>query len=198
MKQQEPCEGLSDENLAARCPKSPDFFACLMERYEGRLMRYIYRVTNVSREEAEDILQESFIKAYTNLNEFDTSLKFSSWMYRIVYHQVVSTYRKNKARPQGNTLDMDDDALTRIVSDENIVKDIERKQIAEGVRRALDMLDEKYREALVLFYLEEKDYREISDILQKPMGTVATLLSRAKKKLRTEIEKMNVSFEKNI
>lgn len=179
---------LTDEELAARCLKKPDVFAYIIERYEGRLMRYIFRVTNATREEAEDILQESFIKAYTNLNDFDTSLKFSSWMYRIVYHQVISTYRKNKARPQGNSVDVEDEVLTRIASDEDIVRDIDRKQLAEKLRAVLANIDEKYREVLVLFYLEDKDYREISDILQKPMGTVATLLSRAKGKLKGEIK----------
>ncbi|PIZ73055.1 hypothetical protein COY06_05820, partial [Candidatus Peregrinibacteria bacterium CG_4_10_14_0_2_um_filter_41_8] len=66
-----------------------------MQRYEGRLLAYINRLINVSNGEAEDILQEVFIKTYQNLNGFDLNLKFSTWVYRITYNQVISFFRKN-------------------------------------------------------------------------------------------------------
>ncbi|QQS60952.1 MAG: sigma-70 family RNA polymerase sigma factor [Candidatus Moraniibacteriota bacterium] len=178
------CIGINDEDLVSRSLLNRDFFGCLVKRYEAPLLRYIHRITNVSSEEAHDLLQESFIKAYSNLNGFDVTLSFSSWMYRIVYHQVISAYRKKSIRPEGHLLDIDDEILGRIKTEENILKDIERKDISRLVQEAIESLDEKYREVIVLYYLEEKNYQEISDILEKPPGTIATLLNRAKKKLR--------------
>lgn len=178
------CEGLRDEELVSRSLSERDFFGCLVKRYEAPLLRYIHRITNVPKEEAYDLLQESFIKAYCNLNGFDVTLSFSSWMYRIVYHQVISAHRKRSSRPEGYILDVDDKAIERITTTENIHEHMEREDRATRVRKAIENLNEKYREVIILYYLEEKNYQEISDILEKPPGTVATLLNRAKKKLR--------------
>lgn len=177
------CQNLTDEELVVRSREKSDFFACLVYRYEKKLLRYIRRITNVSFEEGEDILQESFIKAYKNLYGFDENLSFSSWMYRIVYHEVIRNYRKRSIRPEGNALDVDDEVLSRISSDENIIQSIEAKDTRRYIKDTVSRLDHKYREVIVLYYFEDKNYSEIADILEKPPGTIATLLSRAKKKL---------------
>lgn len=178
------CEGKTDEEIAAMALQSPDCFGCLAQRYEGKLMRYIRRISGVSQEDAEDILQEIFIKVYRNLRSFDQSLKFSSWIYRIAHNQVISNWRKTKSRPQVLKFETDEDFLKFIASDVDLAHDTERKFEAEEVRKLLEEMDEKYKEVLVLKFLEGKDYKEISDILQKPLGTVATLINRAKKQFR--------------
>jgi len=190
----EACQDKTDEELARLSIDDAKYFECLMQRYEGKLLRYIRRISSVTQEEAEDVLQESFIKVYTNLNDFDKDLKFSSWIYRIVHNQVISNFRKNKARPQGNTIDMDDEVLHNVVSDLDVLKDIDQEYLRKHLFQILDTLDEKYREVLVLKFLEDKDYKEISDILKKPMGTVATLINRAKKKCKVELEKSNIEL----
>ena len=78
----------------------------------------------------------------------------------------------------------DDELLKMIASDENIAKDLDHKYTAAEIKKILDRLDEKYREVLVLKFIESKDYQEMSDILEKPLGTVGTLISRAKEKFR--------------
>jgi RNA polymerase sigma-70 factor, ECF subfamily len=188
------CSNKTDEELVALTIENPDFFSCLVDRYTAKLTRYIMRISASNREDAEDLLQEIFVKAYRNLNDFDQSLKFSSWIYRIAHNQVISQWRKMKSRPQVIKFEADEDFLKFIAGDEDLARDTERKFAAEEVRELLSELDEKYREVLVLKFLEGQDYKEISDILQKPLGTIATLINRAKKQLKNMIEKKGIKF----
>jgi RNA polymerase sigma-70 factor (ECF subfamily) len=194
MLNKENCNHKTDEELVALTIKDQDFFSCLVDRYTEKLTRYIMRISASTREDAEDLLQEVFVKAYRNLNDFDQNLKFSSWIYRIAHNQVVSAWRKTKSRPQVIKFEADEDFLKFIANDEDLALDTERKFEAEDVRELLKELDEKYKEVLVLKFLEEKDYKEISDILEKPLGTVATLINRAKKQLKKIIQEKNIKF----
>jgi len=190
----EECAQKTDEELVALTLKDQDFFSCLLEKYEPKLMRYIRRISAATREDAEDLLQEIFIKVYRNLNDFDQSLKFSSWIYRIAHNQVVSNWRKTKSRPSVLKFEADEDFLKFIAAEEDVAGDIERKFTGEEVRRIINELDDKYKEILVLKFLEGKDYQEISDILQKPLGTVATLINRAKKQFAKIVEEQGIKF----
>lgn len=181
-------EKTTDEELVARTLENPEIYALLVERYEKKLLRYIMRILSGTKEDAEDILQDVFLSAYKNLNDFDQDLKFSSWIYRIAHNKVISHFRKVTARPKTMTYEGDSQLLNILASEEDIGKNMEKKHDAAEVRDVLDELDEKYREALVLKFLEEKDYKEISDILEKPMGTVATLINRAKKQFKEKVE----------
>lgn len=183
-----------DEELVALTLENSDIYQVLVERYEEKLMRYVMRISASSREDAEDILQDVFLSAYRNLNEFDQDLKFSSWIYRITHNKVISHYRKKNARPKTTTYEGDSELINILSSDEDIAKELEKRQKSDEVREILDTLDERYREVLVLKFLEDKDYKEISDILEKPMGTVATLINRAKKQFRERLkERDNIS-----
>ena len=161
-------------------------------RYEEALLRYVRRISYATKEDAEDILQEVFLSVYQNLNDFDESLKFSSWIYRIAHNKTVSAGRKTNARPKTVSTDEDSDLFAFIASDEDILKDLEKKCDAKKTREIIGRMDKKYQDVLVLKFLEDKDYREISDILKKPMGTVATLINRAKKKLEAELNKLEI------
>jgi len=196
MLDKEKCGEKTDEELVALTIKNQDFFSCLVDRYTEKLTRYIMRISASTREDAEDLLQEIFVKAYRYLNDFDQSLKFSSWIYRIAHNQVISQWRKMKSRPQVIKFEADEDFLKFIAADEDLALNTERKFESEEVRELVDSLDEKYREVLVLKFIEGKDYKEISDILQKPLGTVATLINRAKKQLKRIIEEKGIEFRK--
>ncbi|HAS00270.1 MAG: RNA polymerase sigma-70 factor, ECF subfamily [Candidatus Moranbacteria bacterium GW2011_GWC2_37_73] len=187
----------TDEQLVALTLKDENFYAILIERYEEKLTRYILRISGGSKEDVEDTLQDVFISAYKNLNDFDPDLKFSSWIYRIAHNKVISHFRKITARPKTVTYEGDGQLLNILASDLDIARDLERKYTGEEVRSILEELDEKYREVLVLKFLEEKDYKEISDILEKPMGTVATLINRAKKQFKEKSLKREAN-NKNI
>lgn len=185
-KSQAEVDKLTDEELVKMTLANQDDFLYLVDRYRGKLTSYIRRITNVNSEDAEDILQDVFIKVYLNLNDFNSDLKFSSWIYRIAHNQVISNHRKLKARPEGYAVDIEDGLIHTLASEIDIVKEADSKILRTSINGILSGLDEKYREVLVLKFLEEKNYQEISDILKKPLGTVASLINKAKQEFRAE------------
>lgn len=174
----------TDEQLVKLSLANQEYFGYLVERYQDKLTRYVNRITNISKEETEDILQEVFIKVYENLNDFDTSLKFSSWIYRITHNQVISQYRKKQARPQKISLDCDLDYFENLASEIDIAQELSQEEKAKAVNQLLNKLDFQYKEILILKYFEKRSYTEISDILKKPVNTVGTLLHRARKQFK--------------
>ena len=176
----------TDKELVLLSLENPDHFYHLMKRYEGRLMRYILRISNIDKPLAEDILQEVFIKAYRNLNDYDDDFAFSTWIYRITHNQVIDQVRKNDSRLQSISLD-DEEAqeFIDILPDSiDLEKEYKKKELSVKVRTIIDRLPQHYREVLVLRYLEDQDYEAMSDILQKPIGTIGTLLNRAKEQFK--------------
>ncbi|MBW1660441.1 MAG: RNA polymerase sigma factor [Deltaproteobacteria bacterium] len=177
---------LSDEELVKKSLDDREVFYYLIKRYESKLMRYINRIASVTHEEAEDLLQEIFIKAYRHLNGFDQRLKFSSWVYRIAHNEVINFAKKRKRGTAlihaSNNGDTDNMVLDNLAGEDDVHGNFVAMESREQVWQALMELPLKYREVLVLKFFENKSYREMSDILRKPEGTVATLVNRAKKK----------------
>lgn len=177
-------ENFSDIELVQKTLKNPDQYALIIDRFEAPILRYLQRITGSSEQEVEDLWQMVFIKAYRSLNGFDTRLKFSSWLYRIAHNVGVDSLRKN-ARRNHTSLDAEDEnnqaLLEVLASDENIALNFSSEEQKKAVRSIIQSLPEKYKTVLVLSYLEDKSYDEISDILQMPINTVWTLISRAKK-----------------
>ncbi len=187
MTNHEDCDGKSDNELVKLSLDNSDHFLCLTRRYESKLLHYIMRISRLEREDAEDILQDVFIKTYYNLNEFDSELKFSSWIYRISHNQTVSEIRKKSIRP---TISLEKEDIDRFEDAFDIVKDIDNSIDRQKINEALSMLDEKYREVLILRFLDEKDYVEIADILKKPTSTVGNLIARGKILFKEKYEKL--------
>jgi RNA polymerase sigma-70 factor (ECF subfamily) len=133
-------------------------------------------------------LQETFIKAYYNLRGYDANRPFSSWIYRIAHNQTISTYRKKSVRPEGHVIDVEDSVIDQLAAEGDIGASVDRALLAEMIGKVLPQLDIKYREIIVLRYFQGYSYQEIAEILQKPEGSIATLLHRAKKSLRTLLE----------
>jgi RNA polymerase sigma-70 factor (ECF subfamily) len=183
-------ESVSDNDLVKLCLQEQDNFKYIILRYQNKFQQYIFRRTKVSKEDSEDLLQDIFIKIYLNLRDFDTSLKFSSWGYRIAHNEIISWYRKKKIRPQINFEDYEEDNFINFFREEtDIEKQWGDKEVKKHIREAIEKLDEKYKDVIVLRFLEEKDYTEIGDILQIPTGTVSTLISRGKKELQKHLQK---------
>lgn len=195
MDSREESQKKSDVELINLSLKDSKNYAYLMRRYEEKLMRYILRISGVPREDAEDVLQDVFIKVYQNLNGFDPKLTFSSWIYRIAHNETISHWRKKQARPYEIFSSEEGEQLVQSLrSDTDLVHTFDQAITANSVKVVLAKMDEKYREVLVLRFLEEKSYEEISDILKKPVGTIATLLNRAKKQFQKEVETKNISL----
>ncbi len=188
------CEDMSDKELVERSLQDVDYFACIYERYERKLIWYILRISSFSFEEAEDVLQEAFIKAWENLNEFDGDLKFSSWIYRIVHNTTITEWKKSQSKGKDKKQEFDEELFENLPSSLDLEKETNQKFDKENIQKVLRLMPEKYREVLVLKFLEEKDYQEISDILKKPHGTIATLISRAKRLFYQIAKEKNISF----
>ena len=183
---------LTDEQLVKLTLQDQKYYRYLVERYEEKLKRYIFRIIGVNPEDSQDILQEVFLKAYINLNDFDMSLKFSSWIYRITHNEAVSYLRRNKNKFQVINFEIDKNLIETAWADLDIKKELDEKYFLENVQKIIkDFKNKDYQDVLVLRYIEDKDYQEISDILKKPLGTVSTLLSRAKKQLKSALIKNN-------
>lgn len=164
---------LTDEQIVEIIrTKDKELYRELIIRYQEKLIRYATYLVQ-DKVKAEDAVQESFIKGFINLNGFDIKMKFSSWIYRIVHNQVINSINKNKKElPLFENVDFD--------SGQNLEIDLTIKETQERVHKCIAEIPILYSEPLSLFYLEEKSYEEISDILRLPINTVGTRINRAK------------------
>ncbi len=184
------CITKTDNELVRLSLGNPDHFSCLTSRYESKLLHYIMRISKFRIEDASDVLQDVFVKTYYNLNDFDENLKFSSWIYRIAHNQTVSEIRKKVVRP---TIPFEKEDIDRFEDVFDITKEIDNNFDREMIDNILSKMDEKYREVLILRFLDEKDYVEIADILKKPVSTVGNLILRGKKIFKEEYEKLLIN-----
>ncbi|MCF7830728.1 RNA polymerase sigma factor [Candidatus Gracilibacteria bacterium] len=185
-------QDFTDEQLVGKSLEDIDFFGSLVERYEKRLLNYVFRISGFSPEIAEEILQEVFLKVWKNLNDFSAPMKFSSWIYRITHNETISTFRKMKSRGEPEQVELDENLFLPDKSD--FVEEFDQEISSLAIKKVLAVLTEKYREVLVLRFFEDKSYEEISDILQVPSGTVATLIARSKNSFREASSRLNLNF----
>ena len=164
---------LSDEEVIGIIrTKDKEVYAEIIKRYQTKLMRYATYLMGDEHMGA-DIVQEGFIKAYINLHGFNTNKKFSSWIYRIVHNEAMNVFNKHKKqRPMYDQVEFD--------SGVNIEDEFIKNELVTNTHRCLEQMPVIYREPLSLFYLEQKSYEEIGDILRIPIGTVGTRVNRAK------------------
>lgn len=181
---------LTDEQIARYALADKEEFGVLIARYEDKLMRYLSRLGIRNLEDREDVLQNAFLKAYRNLNSFDPALAFSSWMYRITHNEAMSFFRARHARPSF-TLDEDASGLIAELRDEHAdtTQMAEHRLTNEELGKALLRIEPRYRDILTLRFFEERSYGEISDILEVPIGTVSTLVHRAKRAVKEVLPK---------
>ncbi len=184
---------MSDEEIVSMVLRDQSFFQHIVMRYEEKLFRYVRRLGIRNHEDAQDVLQEIFFKVYRNLNAFDTTLSFSSWIYRIAHNEAISFYRKKQVRPEGHLIDEGDEHLLREMAKEDSSElRFDKRRNAEILAQALSQLERKYYDVLVLRYFEHKEYEEISDILKIPIGSVGTRIYRGKQRLKKLIDDTQV------
>ena len=185
--QRDPASSPDDGELVAAALRDKAAYALIVRRWETALARYLRRLVGRHESAAEEILQEVFLKAYLNLNDYDRSRPFGPWIYRIARNQAFDFLRKRKTEPAFVTGEDATLIFDRLVAASEPQEHWDQVRIEEKVRVAIASLDHRYREVMVLRYLEEKGYDEISDILEMPPGTVATLVRRGTEKLRRAI-----------
>jgi RNA polymerase sigma-70 factor (ECF subfamily) len=170
----------SDEDLVEYViKKEKEAYGELVKRYQEKLLRYANYLLQ-DEHMAEDVVQESFIKAFVNLKGFNTKRVFSSWIYRIVHNEAINKIRKDKRKI---SLDTNSWIKETFHSGEDIEADFEKEETVKMVRSCIKKLSLNYRSPLTLYYLEGKSYEEISEILKMPINTVGTRIRRGKKRL---------------
>jgi len=183
----------TDEEIALLVQKGDkEAFGVLIERYEKKIIRYGRKFLNNSAD-IEDLVQEVFIKTYININGFNTSKRFSPWIYRIAHNEFVNALKKKKSE-RLHFID-GDTVFPHIASKERADKETDERELRELLDKGLDHLDNKYREPLLFFYMEGMSYKDIADILQIPVSTVGVRVNRGKTALQKIYKKLNLSYE---
>jgi RNA polymerase sigma-70 factor (ECF subfamily) len=168
---------ISDESLVSLViTKDQELYAEIVKRYENPLLRYVLYLIK-DRQKAEDVVQNTFIKAFINLMGFNGNKKFSSWIYRIAHNEAINIIKKHRREV---FLDKDGWEKHQPIDERNAHKQILDEEIKEHVKKCLQLLPLKYREPVTLFFLEQKSYKEISDILRISISGVGTRINRGK------------------
>lgn len=175
----------TDEDIAkAVAHGHTEAFGALVERYEEKLLRYGRKFLRDSRD-IEDIVQDIFVSCFQNIQSFDTSARFSPWIYRIAHNAFVNQLSKLSRQPF--VLVDFDTLVSHPVYDDPAVKERELRELKKELEAGLEQLEPKYREVLILYYLEELSYKDIAEVLQVPQGTVGIRLMRAKDALKKHL-----------
>ncbi len=166
-------------------------FRQLVERYQRPVYGLLLRMVRAPAL-AEDLAQETLIKAYRAIATFDRSRKFSSWLFKIAHNTAIDHLRKN--RPPSVPLESTEgarlDPLARLAAPESRSPEARARgrDLAEALQEALSALRPDYREAILLRFQQGLTYDEIADILDLPLGTVKTHLHRARKQMATLLQ----------
>lgn len=176
-----------DEAIAAAVQRGDfDSFRELVERYEPKMMRYARRFLFDS-DDAKDLVQDVFIKAYVNIKSFDIDRRFSPWLYRIAHNEFVNALKK-RTKERGNISLFEFDVFfPHLIAKETADNRTHQHELKAMLERSLDKIPEKYREPLTLYYFEELDYKEIADVLHIPVSTVGIRLQRGKAMLKKTV-----------
>lgn len=160
----------------------------LVEKYQTRVYNMVYGMVR-NREDARDITQESFVKAFNNLKSFRLESSFYTWLYRIAMNLSIDFTRKRKRREiSGFEEDIasrdDDGGIAEVHNVDNPRKNLERKQLYDKIMESLDKLPADQKQVILLRELEGLSYKEISDVMGIPEGTVMSRLFYARKKMQ--------------
>ncbi len=158
-------------------------FGILVERYQRRVVGVAMAVVH-DQEDALELAQETFVRAFENVGKFESRSSFSTWLYRIAANIAIDFRRRERRHPtmRGDEAEIE---LQRLPSKlGNAFKETQRGEMAERIRRALDQLTPEHRAAILLREVEGLSYDEISDVLQCPRGTVMSRLHYARNHLR--------------
>ncbi|MCE5314296.1 MAG: sigma-70 family RNA polymerase sigma factor [Armatimonadota bacterium] len=181
-------DGLTDQIVVERVLGGDmDAFSILVTRYQDRIYSAVLNYVS-NRDDAVDVTQEAFVKAYSKLKTFNAGSAFYTWLYRIAINASIDFLRKRKSRPADS---LDDDKYTEtgfepVAHDASTdpEKVIVRTEQAHVLRKAIASLSEKLRTALILHDVEGLSQEEVAEILKVPLGTVKSRVSRARNELR--------------
>jgi len=155
-------------------------YAFLIERYKHMVYTLIIRIVK-NKEEAEEVSQDVFVKAYTNLKNFKGDSKFSTWIYKIGYYASLDVVKRNKR--QINSVNIDEINEGNLGTIQNGLKYLEEKERKKVIKDALLRLNEDEQVILTLYYFEEMPLKEVSKVVNLSLDNVKVKLFRSRKKL---------------
>ncbi len=164
----------------------PRRFAVLVDRHKDRAMTLAVRIVG-NREEAEELVQDGFVRAFRSLEEFRGDSRFSTWFYRILYNVCVTNVTRKRRQEFAAVEPGEDDPLADVPSPEeetDALTKMEDEEFRRRVRDAIGKLPENQRTAVTMFYVQDMTYEEIARSTGHPMGTVKTNLFRGREALR--------------
>lgn len=163
----------------------------LVERYQTRVFHLVFGMVR-NREDARDLTQEAFVKAYRNLHAFRDESRFYTWLYRIAMNVTIDFVRRRAKAPVAGA-DEDvavrepDGAVAEIHHAESPRRAYERKELHDAILAAVEQLPEDQRQVVLLREIEGLSYKEIAEIVGVPEGTVMSRLFYARKKLQAAL-----------
>lgn len=161
-----------------------EFFGELVLKHQDFIFNMVKGFVRFE-EDARDITQEVFLKAYENIDKFRGDSKFSSWLYRIAYNHSIN-WSERKAGRETQL----DDSFAETISEEPSTADemFDRELVLSRIKEIIEELPVKYKIVLKLYYFKEKSYQEIADTLGIPINTVKIQLLRAKEQVRKKLD----------
>ena len=186
---------LSEQELVARAREGDAAaFDELMREHHGRIYALLYNMTS-NKEDAEDLLQEVFLKAWQALPKFKGQSSFYTWVYRIGVNRAINYVRKRKRRRGLSLDDVDlgmerDPALVEMASSSTPVRETRLKEIQEKLNEALQVLSEKHRAVVIMHDIEGMPHNRIAEILDCSAGTVRSRLFYARQQLQAELSNL--------
>jgi RNA polymerase sigma-70 factor, ECF subfamily len=193
---------LKDEELVSYIVKGKtELFSVIIDRYQSKVFSTVYSYTH-DHEEARDVTQEIFIKLYNNLQGYKNKASFSTWLYRIAVNRCIDWTRKKRLQTVSTIYDNSDDEIDiyDTISDsgggpEDVIIKQENKAY---IRKVVEDLPEIYKTVIILYYFEDFNPQEISDITDVPKRTIETRLYRGKNLLKLRLEELICGGEKHI
>ena len=162
-------------------------FSVLVDRHKDRAMTLAVRLVG-ARDEAEELVQDSFLRAFRSLDTFRGDARFSTWFYRILYNVCMTRIqRRRPLSTQEPPADPANGAREWADTEPDILERLESEEVRQMLMEEMLRLPEAFRAALTLFYVQDLRYDEITLVLQIPLGTVKTNLSRGRALLRERV-----------
>ncbi len=190
-----PQEAVEDLVERAKAGDRPAF-GQLVEAYQDKIYGYASRMLG-DPDEAEDVAQETFVRAYRSLPHFRGAASFHTWLYRIASNLAIDVARRNRRQSTGNfsldePLESEEGDYEREIADESGSPEqlAARREMQELVRQAVAELPEKLRAVVVLYELQGESYEDIAEILGCPLGTVKSRLFNARSQLKDMLEQL--------
>lgn len=158
-------------------------FGILVERYQRRVVGVALAVVH-NQDDAIELAQETFIRAYENLSKFESRSSFSTWLYRIAANLAIDFWRREGRHVVLHGEDADNEISRLASAHGDSFKEVSRSELSERLKQALEELTPEHRAVILLREVEGLSYDEISEVLQCPRGTVMSRLHYAREHLR--------------